>query len=311
MSNEQHSPDPEFISRLQWQLRSEYRRRQRFDSNGAWKGVRYGWLRTAALVLVSLSLGVAGVKAAQHLENSWRKDLLLARSEASSELARARLQINQEMLDTVAKQFQAGLASRHELGYAEMEVKQAQLELKRLELSMDEMQLSGSPPRQELSAPLIAGRDYVSQRLEIDQQESQHRSDLARQEFERILERAEVGLANQIEVAYFEQELKKLEMHSDAIRRSLNLREAFLNGEISAREVELTEMLIQAQNRQGSAASKLQALHMELDRVARRFKVGTASELDLRQFEFQTKVAETEARLAETEVKLLQRELEQ
>ncbi len=66
MSKEQHNPDPDFVSRLEWQLGSEYRRQQRFDENGASKSPRFSWLRTAALILVSLSLGVAGVNATQH-----------------------------------------------------------------------------------------------------------------------------------------------------------------------------------------------------------------------------------------------------
>ncbi len=132
-----------------------------------------------------------------------------------------------------------------------------------------------------------------------------------RQEWEMALERMKAGLADQIEVASFEHELKKLEMHSDGIRKNLELRDAFLRGEIGARQVDLKEMLIEAQTRQRTAASMVEALHWELERAARRYKSGVSSEMDLRQFEFQTKVAETEARLAEMEVKLLQRELEQ
>lgn len=311
MNREQHKPNPEFVSRLEWQLQSQYRRQQRFGKDGASASPRWNaWLRTAALVLVSLALGVAGVKATQHFENSWRKELLLARAQASSDLAQARLQISREMLDRVMKQLQVGVVGRDEAGYAELEVRQAELEVERLELDLEEIQLSGNPPRHELSAPLAGGRDFVTERLQLDEQQVEERRRLVRQEFETVRKRVEVGVADDLQLAHAEQELKKQEIEADSIRRNLSLRKAFLQGEISGRQADLQEMLIQAQARQLSADATLDAVRKDLELIVRRHKIGLASQMDLRQVEFQAKVAETEAQLAEMEVELLQKELE-
>lgn len=311
MNNIDHTPDPEFVSRLEEQLQSEYRRRQRFDEEDRSPRHRYAWLRTAALVVVSLFVGAAGVKAAQHFENSWRKELLLARAEASAELAQARLQMSREMLDEVVKRVDAGLAEQQEQGYAELQVKQAEADLERMEIDRDEIRISGSSPRQELSAPLLKGRDFVSRRLQIEMDLLLERKGLVLQELEKVTKRHEAGVADEIGVAYAEQELKTIEQEADRIRQSLLLRRAFLNGELTARQTELQEMLLQAQTRSRIAQSRLDAHRLEMEHATRAYEAGTASKLDLRQFEFQYKAAETEARLAEMEVRLLEKEMEE
>ncbi len=299
--NQPHVPDPEFASRLQWQLESEFRRCRRFEPQQRRRS-RSGVLKVAALVVLALFLGAAGVLAAQHYEGSWRSQLLLARTQTELELARARV----ELLEGEAGQL------REEMGpetrfLVEEQLDQARLELREAELAVEEVRVTGSAFGDELTAPTAAGRDFLAEREQLRAARLQQRLSRLQAYWSRVGE--EPG-RREAEGHLVRQELEHLRTSLEAIRGRLELRREYLDGRLDARQVEVKQRLTELAAESSLAALDLESARRRVAAVRGALQREEASEFELNRAEFDLATVRARSRLLGLELDLLRRQLQ-
>ena len=304
---DRHEPDKQFVENLEWQIGSEVRRRNRTvaPSHPMWK-----LARATALVAVSMAFGAVAMGASYQVEESWRKELLVAGLEVRINLALQRTDMAGEEYQRTARQFGAGVVGEETLTMAQLYVATTEAQARVLELELEEVRETGREPVGEVSSPLVNGRDFVSERIRVQMEVVVQQLDAATVEFQRMQTRYEVGTVDRINLASVEAALWRYEEQLTSQERWLEIRQAFLAGELSALEAELRVVEAEAEERSASIRQQMELVNLERDHYERRLSVGTVDPVTLRQVEFRLAELEAEVRLAELEMEIVRRKLE-
>jgi len=316
-------PDPNFIDRLERQLASEWRR---------FAASRRGRIRTyapkLATVVLSILAGYGASLAARHYLDSSDKELLLAEASAAVELAEARLGLAETQFAEVQKQVSAGQVDETSLAVSDLELSQIRRELERTRLDYQEIQASGNPVRNQLSAPLVAGRDFVSERLRLELAALHDRVRMTRATLQQAEREVATGVSDGRSVGQMQHEISAVrkpeagaevplvrmdEMWENEMRdveQQLDLRASYLAGRQSAQEVAARARLSQARSRLERAMAKSAMTRANADIARRSFSMGTLPSLDLKHVEFELIASDIEERLARLEVQHLERQLQ-
>ena len=303
-----HEPNPEFISGLESQLASELRRQQRFGSIGRpGKSARIS--KTAVLFVLCVAVGVAAAKTVEHIEASQQKALLLARVETTIELLQSRQSVAQEVVNRVEERVEAGLLHSKELEEAVHRSDLLERELDRAYLDLDEVHVTGQAPRDELHAPLQEGRDFVTERLQVEYRAVSATAEPIASRRARMMKLVEAGLAHQSQMDPIDLELERVDQQLEDVQNRLDLRAAFLSGEVTAKQAAMLRMLHGARARLRTSVNEEEAAVAQLERISRAEANGLASTLDVRRAESCLASARAEQRLAAIELELLEQEL--
>lgn len=302
-----HEPDPSFVQGLEWQLGRELRRRRpktprrRVPRN----------LKLAGLMLVSVAVGAAAMAASQQLQSSWRQELLETRLEVKLQQARQRLMSQLDAIGLTRKEVEQGSRTDRDLIYFELQITQAEADAKILELELEEVESSGREPRDELSAPLVDGRDFVRERIEARMMVAQHRLEVARQAGARLAQRVEVGVVSADELKAQDLLAMEAELQLDALDRQLDLRAEFLDEEISAVEAELMALEAEARSRVIQSDERIRYFQAEIDRHRERVDAGVIHPAAVAEMSTRLAEAEAELRLALEEQRIVRDELDE
>ena len=180
-------PDPQFVDRLEWQLASEFRRREHLKPAPG----RIAVPRSVAVLSLAagvLLLGVAATKAADLIKDSWRKKIEIARLETEVKIKTALLDLMKDRSAQADNRSSLGLVGEDEALDAKSGAESAAADLEKSVLDLEEAKESGEAPRNELYAPLVGGRDFVGERLEIEKKMLQAELDRRRDRSEQHLE---------------------------------------------------------------------------------------------------------------------------
>ena len=168
MTHADHQPSPEFVSRLENDLGSEYRRLDRLGPIDHANG-RFGkWIRTAAYTLAGLLVGATSVSMAQRIENAERIELVRSQVETSAKLAAESVELNRRALEAVVQAAEIGLTPTSAILSARSRLVEAEADLALAQLDIEELTASGRPVRADISSPRVNGRDFVTERLQIE-----------------------------------------------------------------------------------------------------------------------------------------------
>ncbi len=304
---DKHEPDPRFVESLEWQLGRELRRKKRTDMRPR-PGVRF--LKTGGLIAGSVVLGAAAMGFSQQLSDAWRRELLEARLEVQLELAQQRVELQLETLGLTREQVEQGVRSDRDLMYFELQIAEAEAAAKTTELELEELRRSGREPLGELSSPLVDGRDFVSERIQVRMEVARHHLDVVRHDEERARQRAEAGLISDNEVQARNLVALQAELQLESLAKQLELRRAYLDSEITAVEAELKLIEVQTQNQVVLLNARRDHFQRELEHMEE--AVGLGSMHPAAAAQLRTGVAEVEGalRLAQAELEIVQRELE-
>jgi len=300
-------PDRQFVDRLEWQLTTEYRRMNRRRSAGRVAVPR----RMVAFALAAgvLLTGVAAIKAADYIQDAWRKKIEVARAETEVLLQQARLRSGRELAARTEALAAQGLVRQEEYRVLQIGQERAGLDLERSRLNLEEVKHSGVTPRDELYAPFVGGRDFVSERLGIESQEIELGMELLADRLERLKGLREKGLVAGDEPDAVEREITVRKARIGEIVRRLELRKRFVDGKISAREVEIAGRLAVAEASLRSAQSKVETLTEQLERVQALQAEGMVSPTDADGLRSGLDAAQAELKLAALEVDILKKAL--
>ena len=302
---DRNEPSTQFVDRLEWQLASEFRRRDRLKPARGRIAVPRG---VVALSLAAgvLLLGVAATKAADLIKDSWRKKIEVARLETEVKIKTAFLELKKERADEANKRFSLGLVAEDEALTAKLGVERSASDLERSVLDLEEVNVSGETPNDELYAPLIGGRDFVSERLEIEKKVLKLDLDLRRARTERALrQRIAVGVLPKSALDEFLASLAGQEAAIEEIESRLTLRRRFLAGEISAGELEIQARMSAAEKDLKEARSSIDMLRTRLEDLRAKEAAGLITSDEVKGAQLGLDFAQSKADLALEQIEIL------
>jgi len=302
---DRNEPSTQFVDRLEWQLASEFRRRDRLKPARGRIAVPRG---VVALSLAAgvLLLGVAATKAADLIKDSWRKKIEVARLETEVKIKTAFLELKKERADEANKRFSLGLVAEDEALTAKLGVERSASDLERSVLDLEEVNVSGETPNDELYAPLIGGRDFVSERLEIEKKVLKLDLDLRRARTERALrQRIAVGVLPKSALDEFLASLAGQEAAIEEIESRLTLRRRFLAGEISAGELEIQARMSAAEKDLKEARSSIAMLRTRLEDLRAKEAAGLITSDEVKGAQLGLDFAQSKADLALEQIEIL------
>ena len=301
-----YEPDSQFVERLEWQLASEYRRTNRLKSSSRKVAVSRRMVALTLLVGV-LTTGVAVIKAADYIKDSWRKGLEIARVGTEVQLKKAHLESTREMAARAEKLASIGVIREEESQALKLGVEKAALDLDRSLLNLDEVKASGVAPRDELYASVLGGRDFVSERLKIQIQDVERDLELLGSRLDRVKQMVEVGTACEGDLDLIQAEIAARKAMIDETRKRIDLRKRYVAGEVTAQEVELGNRMAVAEKNLHQAQSRVDSLMKQLERSQAQEAVGMISPRETSQLRYALDAAQAELKLATLEVDVLGR----
>lgn len=298
-----HEPDPAFMDHLEWQLGRELRR-------GVGTRPRFRVMKTAALVGVSVLLGAAAMEGSRQFQDTWRRELAEVRLKVQQELAQKQLQARRDAALATRGPVERGLVGDMDLVYLELEVAKAEAEVRTVELDLEEMRTAQREPQREIWAPLVEGRDFVTERLQVRVNVAARRLEVARQEGDRTRQRVVMGVVRERAADEGEIVAREAETELQAATRQMAVRRDFLDSRITAVEAELRSLEIEAAARVLVLDQRLQYLRQTFGTFERAIDAGTMKPVVAS--ELQTRIAEAEAelRLAQAEQEIVRKELD-
>ncbi|MEW6745498.1 MAG: hypothetical protein AB1486_22325 [Planctomycetota bacterium] len=302
-----HDPDSQFVTFLEWQIRTGLRRRATLGAVERCRLPR--WIRSAALVLVSLFLGAAGIVAAEHVEQSRERELLLARTRIDHELAVALAEGARAQLQDMLALFENGRLGEAELATAKQEVREIQLRCQLLQLDLEEIEQTARPPRTDLAAPLIGGRDFVTERLQLQRTSAAGRLALSfetKADLERL---AAFGRVSTSECEEARVEAIRAEQDLAVLDHKITWRARFHAGEVAAAVVDLLAKRDETVQQLEASRARVKALQESLARARALYEGGRMSSAELYRPEAALKQAEADVRRAEIEIALLDEQI--
>jgi hypothetical protein len=299
-------PDKQFVDRLEWQLASEFRRAGRLRPAAGKVAVPRGVV-AASLVAAVLLTGVAISKAADTIRDSWRKKIEMARVETEFKLKGLQLASLQELAGQAAARVAKGLIHEEEYLALKLAADCVALDLKRSELNRQEVEASGEIARDELYAPIVDGRDFVSERLKLESEI--HALNL--ESLERRLARVEQLVAKNLfqddELGRARTELALRKSLIDKVLERLDLRKRFVAGEMTAQEVEINGRISAADEHLRQVREKVGSIQEQLERLRGLEARGLVSKTEVEQTRFALEAAQAEMSLAALEKDVLEK----
>lgn len=307
-----HTPRDGFVDRLEWQISSELRRRHR-SGTATW--LPSSPLKAAAviafLVIASMGLGGAAVAAAVQAQGKERRHAVLLAYEQRLQLAQLRLTTARLELSTLERQIAVGL-ERSDSTQAQdvrMKVVEAEGSLQMSDLELQEARMTGEEPLDQIAAPLVSGRDFVTERLQSSLSAPERALATAKERVRAVRTRMEVGLAPAIDVEEAEVRVLELEAAIASIRRKLDIRRQFVAGQLTAQQADLRLLESDAEQRLKALGPRISLARQHVAAVQRRFEVGVATQVDLAEAKLRLTALEADLAKAQLDLALIRKKI--
>jgi hypothetical protein len=298
-------PDPQFVDRLEWQLASEFRRREHLKPAPG----RIAVPRSVAVISLAagvLLLGVAATKAADLIKDSWRKKIEIARLETEVKIKTAYLEFKEIRFRQAEEKFKAGLIGEDGLHGNRLIMGKAAFELEKSLLDLEEVRTTGQTPRDEIHAPLVGKRDFVGERLEASKRALE--SDILQRRGRTEgywKQRFDLGLIPESELEDRRAMVAVQEAELDAVKTRLGLRRQFLSGALSAEELEIRIRMAAAEKELEAARRESLSMKKHLDTQQTQFLAGLITEEEMRGTRMALETAQAKVELALQEIEIL------
>ena len=264
--HERHEPDNEFIERLEWHIGHEARRRNQALGDPGRSPIRVA-LMVVGLALVSMGVGGAAVAAAYQAQNNERRDIVINGLDQRAQVARARVAAAGAQLKEAERQVALGLAGMDRVLQARAAVAQAEAQLKSIEFELQETRITGREPLDEVSSPLVSGRDFVSERLRTEVSVAEAERNVLKTRLSEAERKLSLGLGGTMDVEVARAGLRQVEASLEGLRRKLEIRQQFVGNKINPSETELLAMEGEAQQRAKAVGSQVEIARLELERT--------------------------------------------
>lgn len=195
-------------------------------------------MKIATLVLVSALVGAGGVVVKDEVQEARQQELLLAEVRGNLRLAEMEMELILSQYEQVEERYRSGLVPQEAILNAHFALLRAETRLQRLRLDEEEILATGREARDGLSAPLVGGRDLVSERLELDRSVALQEVTVARAQLEHLQERYEAGLLGDADLVEGLVPIQQAEARVEELDHRLELRQEVLDGALTGEEAE-------------------------------------------------------------------------
>jgi hypothetical protein len=274
-----HLPTPEFRARLERKL-ARTLRQDCFISSGARRSPRER-LKIAALLVAALGMGAIGGVASAQVQDARQRDQLLAAARAEIQLAELRLGLARSQAETVEERHRLGLIGREVLASADAEVQRMQSDLARIQLDLEEIQASAAPPRDDIAAPTLRGRDFVKERMLLRLSTVQNALTAAETALAEAESRNRVGLASDLVVLEARTVVTQHRAELELLSERADLRRQFLKDGVDVRTITRREQRLELTQAIRVAEERLHLAQTRLDHVRERHRLGQADQIEL------------------------------
>jgi hypothetical protein len=278
-----HLPTAEFREYLEGEITREFRRHRSFAR-----------LRLTAVLLGTLAAGTTAGLASAQIRQGAQRDSLLETALSDMALVVLRLEMTKKLMEDFEVRLKAGAVGPSVLANAQSEHRQMEALAARAKLNVDVIRASSLPPRDDLNAPRVGGRDFVAERVQIDLFLAQQRLTAAEQAQAEAERQSRVGTVG--ELAVLEAGLKVIKERAalGTLAERQKLRKEFIDQGTAGDQ--LNRRYQQAQVRLDAyvAQETVNVLRRRLDAVRKQHAAGTATELDLLRAEYEFKEKEYE-----------------
>lgn len=296
--NRDREPSPEFVENLEWQVRTALRRQTRLSApvrprNG-------GPMKLVAVILVSAMFGAGGVVVRDEVQEGKTQEILLAQVEMEIQLAELQVQAMRSDLDDLQRQVAGGMVEDEALVGGQAAFREAAIHLNRLQLDREEIRLTGREPQDMVSAPLVHGRDFVTERLDLEAQVVEEQIHLAEWDLARVQQLHPTGTVRVDEASYSAAaRLQQVRLRLDGLQQRRQLRQRFLAGEVTAVEAASQAQIIEADTELAVQGQGVDMAQRALEALDARAAQGLVPESDLRQAGLELRRRELARKLAE------------
>ena len=296
-------PTPEFRDRLERTIVSTFRLEQELGDRK--RAARTRWMRMAAVIVVSVSIGASAGIASGQMQDAARRDSLLEAARADASLAAVRLAVARDRLANAKRRYDVGAEDMTSVASAHTELQAMEAQAMRARYNIEEITASSQPPRDDLSAPLVNGRDFVKDRIMLDLAAAQQRLTTAEKTYSETERRARVGAASELASVEASVDVTRARSVMAVLAQRIELRKEFV--ERGTPIEQLTSRLADAQLQQdvSVAQQELKLARERAARLERQREAGVVGESELIQAKL--KVQERELELQQLMVRYRQR----
>lgn len=265
-----HRPTVEFRDYLEGEVIHEFRRNRSFAR-----------LRVAAVILATIAAGTtAGLASAQIRENAQR-DSLLQTAESDLWLVALRLDLARAQLADVEKKFKVGVLGQASVSAAESELRLMEAQAMRAKLNVDEIKASSMPPRDELNAPLVGTRDFVTERMQLDLYAAQQKLTAAEQGLTETERQVQVGIVDRLAVMDASLTVARARATLGTLAERRKLRKEFLDQGTSVEQLNRRLQEAQVKFETSVALERVKVLMERLESLRKKRSVGSAGEVEV------------------------------
>lgn len=294
-----HKPSPEFRERVELQIREACREEstRRVSLDDRWRR-----LKSAAVILLALGTGFSASVLSAQIQDNRIRDRLLAAERSELELARRRVEIARSEAAEVRQKVNVGLDPRDSLGPVEAEVQRMEAALARIQLNVEEIQATAQPPRDDLTAPRVGRRDFVTERLDLELGVAQKELTALEAVTERIQTQYNVGRIPFLAVLEAQADLGRARSKLEVLIGKRDLRQRHLQTPVDLAQLtrELTRLEVAGEIRSAEQQHEFASARLAHLRLLR--NLDRASEVDV--LRAQLVVADLEAELQQLRANL-------
>ena len=272
-------------TRLEEEVVRTFRRESQFADQPRTPASR----RVGALLvlLAGIALGSGTAFLAGQAQSAQERNRLIEAASEDRQIEAARAALAEEAYKRAKTSFETGVVGRESLMAAEADLRRVRQRIEHLDLDIAEIRATAAPPRNELWAPLVGGRDFVSERLKLEATAGDQALGGAEQRLRDADRLVRLGVAGSGELAAAEADVRDARQMMALSVKRLDLRRRFLEQRLGieaiARELKRFELEAEVER----AAANLR-LAQDRAALANSGKVrGIVSEIDARRAELE------------------------
>jgi outer membrane protein TolC len=260
------------------------------------------------MIVVSMLAGAAGVMASSRIQVNQQTQRLLEQQQGEMQVAELQMALAQKSAEEAKKRAAVGVATQEQLMSAQHELVSAQLNLERMKLNVQEISQSGQPVQDDITAKSVSGRDFVAERLRLEERSAQMAWEEAGLKAKNVKTRYEAGLSGEIELAEAQTELLKASTGIQTIHDKILLREQFVAGQITAAFATRQRQVLAARSQLRVAEMALELATKRYAAVQKRVQVGMAGEVERLQAQLEMLSKQQDVLTLQTRIRTLEAE---
>jgi outer membrane protein TolC len=230
---------------------------------------------------VSMALGGGVVAARYEARFGEQRDVLIGTFEQRQALAQQRLALATQQLRDAQQRVSVGLAQQEAVLGLQAKVSEAEADVKSLALDLEEIRATGREPMHAISAPLVSGRDFVTERWRTEMTVPVAALAFERTRADGARTRVRVGIGDPTEVDAATTRIAELESTVQVLERKLAIRQTFLKGGVPAPTADLQGLEAENDGRRKALTQRIEFAQRRLKDLKSRLAVGTANPIEL------------------------------